>query len=887
MDGRPTGFWGKLRKDDDQRVVAWHPLAAHCADVAACAFALIERTLLRRRLAALAGLDDLDPAQRARLVVLAALHDIGKFNHGFQNKAFNREPKAGHVAEVATLLLDRRQHRDLFLPLADALELRALAGWDEDGGSAVLGLLLASIGHHGRPAGTTRVVPGYWRPAHGLDPLAGIGDLVERTKGWLPEAWADGRPLPLRPELQHAFAGLVMLADWLGSDTNFFPYTEPGEGDRFTRSVEVARRVLDEGRIDPALARAALGTDAIRFENVWPHLGPPREIQRRAMALPQPASASVTVLESETGSGKTEAVLARFLQLYQSGEVDGLYFALPTRTAATQLHGRVLDAVTHAFGEDAPPVVMAVPGYLIADDQQATRLAPFEVLWNDDPKQRYRYRGWAAERPKRFLAAPVAVGTIDQVLLSALRVSHAHLRSTALSRQLLVVDEVHASDAYMNAVLREVLKTHARAGGHAVLLSATLGSTARQQLLQAAGAKLDPLDRRTASEAPYPSLLHWERGSSPVWTRVEEAGRPKDVHVELAPWMEEPSTIAARALDAAEAGAKILIIRNTVRGAVEMQRAMEQAAEQRGSTALLFRCGELPAPHHARFAKADREKLDKSIERRFGKERHSGGCVAVATQTVQQSLDLDADWMITDLCPIDVLLQRVGRLHRHTRADRPAAFAQAHVVVLTPSEPDLSGLLDAAGAARGGHGIGTVYEDLRVLQATWDLLAERPRLTVPADNRALVEGATHSDALAPFAQRDERWARHAQTVDGAAIAKRILGRNNAIDRTVSFLEVDVAFPSKELEGDIKTRLGEDDRRIELGTLVCTPFGSSIRELTIPGWQARDIPSDPAVTIEPINGSLRLDIGGAPFVYDRLGLRPLDRSDPLIEDLSDA
>jgi CRISPR-associated endonuclease/helicase Cas3 len=135
-----------------------------------------------------------------------------------------------------------------------------------------------------------------------------------------------------------------------------------------------------------------------------------------------------------------------------------MYFALPTRTAATQMHQRVYEAITRAFPSEStrPPVVLAVPGYIAVDDGVAHRLPGFEVLWNDNEAERFRFRGWAAENPKRYLAGPIVVGTIDQVLLSTLMVSHAHMRATALLRQFLVVDEVHASDSYMIALLRSV-----------------------------------------------------------------------------------------------------------------------------------------------------------------------------------------------------------------------------------------------------------------------------------------------------------------------------------------------------------------------------------------------------------------------------------------------
>lgn len=146
MQGSPNGFWGKLRQGDDGRPLAWHPLADHCADVAACCEALLQRTLLRRRLARLGGLNDLSAAQVARLSVLTALHDIGKFNIGFQNKAFGIRPLNGHVREVLAAMGEAWREREL---LFRSLPFEEICGWGED--ETALGLLVASIAHHGRP----------------------------------------------------------------------------------------------------------------------------------------------------------------------------------------------------------------------------------------------------------------------------------------------------------------------------------------------------------------------------------------------------------------------------------------------------------------------------------------------------------------------------------------------------------------------------------------------------------------------------------------------------------------------------------------------------------------------------------------------------------------
>src|SRR5699024_7056633 len=153
------------------------------------------------------------------------------------------------------------------------------------------------------------------------------------------------------------------------------------------------------------------------------------------------------------------------------------------------------------------------------------------------------------------------------------------------------------------------------------------------------------------------------------------------------------------------------------------------------------------APHHSRFAPDDRQRLDREIEHHFGKNTDKEAVIAVATQTVEQSLDIDADLLITDLCPMDVLLQRIGRLHRHDRK-RPDGFKTARCTVLTPEERDLGQAIHRDGkGSKGKHGLGTVYQDLRVLEATWRILEDEgvDSWQIPKDNRELVERATHPE----------------------------------------------------------------------------------------------------------------------------------------------
>lgn len=888
MKGFPADFWGKLGQNESG-LIEWHPLIDHCADIAAVCDALLAHTLISKRLARLGRREDLSRADIERLAALAAFHDIGKFNLGFQNKADACLPlQAGHVSEVLKVLGARGSPQQRWL-LAN-MPLAEIATWTE--GSQGLELLVAAIAHHGKPVelgGGTGPNVQVWRAEpNGRDPFEGLARLSAKVREWFPGAFAsDAAALPSEPAFAHAFCGLVTLADWIGSDRAGFRFSEEGDRERIGFARRQAEFVLRRIGLDATAARAAYRARPRDFAEIFGFV--PNPAQRRIIDLPIMTNGGLAILESETGSGKTEAALGRFFRLFDDGLVDGMYFALPTRTAAFQMYQRIANAVSRAFLDETvrPPVILAVPGYLPLDDApDLERLAPFETLYPDDDAARSRFRRWAAEHPKRYLAGAISVGTVDQALLSAMMVSHAHLRATSLLRQFLVVDEVHASDAYMATILREVLRFHLAAGGHALLLSATLGSRAATALGSAGdrfAPKVPPLAE--AEMIAYPMLTTVVAGERyPAREALMSESQPKTVTVELTPVAGDFAAAAARAIDAAASGARVLIVRNTVRDCVATQLELECCAGARTATHLLFAVNGHPAPHHARFAREDREALDRALERSFGKDS-STPCVLAATQTVQQSLDLDADLMLTDLCPMDVMLQRIGRLHRHPR-DRPEPFRTPQVIVLMPANRDLTPLIGRDGAARGEHGFGTVYDDLRVLEATWRALETTSMLEIPAMNRRLVEAATHPDALKRIVSAmGDRWKKHGQKMDGLTIAARGLAALNCVNRDDPFHEC--RFPSS-LEVRIRTRLGEGDRIIEFPNSLTSPFGATLRRLVAPAWFVPGAPAEAQpeeLQLEP--GVIRFLFGGREFVYDRLGLRPSENLSGSEEDEADA
>jgi len=855
--------WAKIDKLNPAR---WHSLVGHSLDVAAAFRALVASPAVAARLGRLAG-GRLDERSLDRLAVLALLHDLGKANRGFQRRRDPKAARVGHILEVGGAFTappetQRRIEEGFLTPT-----LRVWMGNNEE---AILRYLQAILSHHGNP-----VTDAWWPPSQDqaiwwlarpgeADPVAAVLELVSVARQVLPEAFAPGgAPLPEAPAFLHAFAGLLQLADWIGSHEDWFPFDlgRP-EADRYATSfatAELKLRVIGFTRPDLSLPEPAF---TALFVDRGGRPREPRPLQETAAEAP----GRLVLLEAETGAGKTEAALYRFARLYAAGEVDALYFALPTRIAASQIHARVQDFAARFLPAGSAAVLLATPGD--ARIEEAPLPPGDDTFAENGVGGAIDDRAWAAERPKRFLAARIAVGTVDQALLASLKSRHAHMRAACLARALLVVDEVHASDIYMTAVLRRLLANHLRAGGHALLMSATLGSAAAAGLLAPEAAPVGPPSLGEALALLYPLL----RGDAVPPQEITREGEPKRVIVEPRPVIDEPDAVAALAAAAAAAGAKVLVVRNTVTAA----QATLAALEREGLGTPVFALAGRRTLHHGRFARADRRRLDAEVEARFGRERPPGGLVLIGTQTLEQSLDIDADLLITDLCPIDVLLQRIGRLHRHRDRERPRGFEAPRAIVAVPPEASFAGL-----TGRYMRGFGdperAVYRDLLGLRATLDLLAAHPAIAIPDQNRALVEAATHPDALRALAERlagddDRAWLAHWEKLRGKGAAERLVADLHGLDMRQPFGRE--GFPSDE---EVLTRLGAADRLLPLPSTPLGPFGTAIEEIALPGhWSwVPGLPADAvAEEIAPFEGGFTFRAGGTHLTYDRLGLRPV-------------
>ncbi|MBJ7533590.1 CRISPR-associated helicase Cas3' [Rhodomicrobium vannielii ATCC 17100] len=885
--------WGKF----DISGGSFHHLAHHCADVAACFLRLAEQPVWRARIecAARAPLSD---QQIDRLGVLVFLHDIGKLHPCFwikrlpeserrslQNSRVCAADMGGHPQAGAQLLLPLGLGSPV-KQVAAGLPLKDLWNWGS--GDALIDLIMASLAHHGRPFSEPRrdeTAAKAWGALGDYDPQPAAQEIGALLPRWFPLAFQrGGDSLPEEPAFQHLFAGLVALADWIGSDRRWFEFVGPLNQNYFKSANERACKALAGIGLDLLKQRAKKEAPAT-FKQLTTFETP--QPQQAAMAS-LPIGEKLVILEAETGSGKTEAALWHFVKLYEAAKVDGLYFAVPTRAAAKQLQRRVHEAAKRLFGTEAPETVLAASGYLFAGEQEGQKLPNWEVVWHDatlkagngkesvttilwDDETALIARRWAAEHSKRFLASQFAVGTIDQAMLGALPVKHAHLRASSLARNLLIIDEIHASDTWMTKIQQQLVSDHLAVGGYVLGMSATLGSKARIAWL---GAKSKP----TLAEAcatPYPAI--WGKGrEEPSWSGTQQ-GAGKQVgmaHLEIG---DDPAQLAKIIVEKARAGAKLLVIRNLVDDAVKLFEAVK-AQLLTNEQHLLFSVNGIATLHHSRFAAEDRALLDERAEALFGKpkpgqpsQRPAHGMILIGTQTLEISVDLCADYMVSDLCPVDVLLQRIGRLHRHDNP-RPAGFDEPQCLVLVPE----GGLATCLKKMKHGLGAWTendgtlagIYMDVPVLELTRRLIEQHPFWDIPRMNRMLVERAMHEAAISALKEElGKEWVDFGRSLQGGELSRAMLAGLSTLKRDQYFSEL--TYP--DIEEKVRTRLGEEGRKIAFPEGTVGPFAQPISELALPAHWCKRI-GDEVPEFEQAESSIKIVLDKILFNYSVLGVQ---------------
>lgn len=721
MDDIAPVVWAKSRRDESKHLTGWLPLAQHLDDTAAVAAKLWDAWLplaTRRHIAVPFGNDE---AEARRLAVfLAGIHDVGKATPAFavQVDDLADRMRAAGLRMPASIPNDERRHLRHELAGHVLLEswLTGMHGWSRQ---AAQQLCVVVGGHHGVPADHGQLnrartlhrlrgddADGPWTDVqrHLIDRAARREGVLERLPAW--------RDLRLPQTAQVLLTGIVIVADWIASNDDLFPLAPIDDerptfddGDRVGRAWD--RLQLPE----PWLAAPPADTAAelLRTRFGLPPDAEIRPVQTAAFEVATAMDApGIMVIEAPMGAGKTEAALLAVEVLAARTGAAGCFVALPTQATTDAMFLRVLDWLTRlpdvrladeaaVAGRAARAVTLAHGRAMLNATFRELRMqgGPSDVAADDDTATLdVVAHSWMSGRKKGPLA-DVVVGTIDQLLFSGLRARHLALRHLGLAGKVVVIDEVHAYDAYMSVYLEGVLEWLGAYGVPVVLLSATLPDTSRRALLDAywRGAQSSvprdggPTGRRQrawatddgATVAPsaglvYPAITARTSGET-VTTGMDAPGPTTAVVIETA---EDDIAALTRLLeDALADGGCALVVRNTV------GRAQETAAQLR----MTF--GDDVTLAHSRFLAHDRIAKDTWLRRCFGPPGADGRtarrperAVVVATQVVEQSLDVDFDLLVTDLAPVDLMLQRIGRMHRHARSDRPPRLRSPRCVVV-------------------------------------------------------------------------------------------------------------------------------------------------------------------------------------------------------------
>lgn len=618
----------------------------------------------------------------------------------------------------------------------------------------------AVMGHHGQPPGNGPVGQLFSSqsssgPSHFLarDEEAALTFVRLMQDLFLPESLLQTIALQdpvdfLRSSQRVSWwvAGIAVLADWIGSNTQVFAYRgddDCGIGEYWDDALNKSSTALAKAGVLP-LARQ----EELAFNALFPNIESPSPLQHWACTQALAHGPQIHLLEDVTGSGKTEAAMMLAHRLIANGSADGFFIGLPTMATANAMYGRLAGFYQRLFASSYPSLVLAHGQSKLVEEfaHSIMESGPAEGdIRQADESATQRCLSWLADHNKRSLLCPAGVGTIDQALLAVLQGKHQSLRLLGLLGKVLLVDEVHACDPYMQRILETLLEFHARAGGSAILMSATLPSSMKTALLSAFARGCQTVAPPLVSQA-YPQATAWAMSQPSLLTEQPMPTRTEVQRRLCLRYMSDRKNVISEIVAAIKMGHCVAWIRNTVSD------AMDALKELSGHVA-----PECITLFHARFALGDRLETEERVLRTFGRDSTPDarrGQLLIATQVAEQSLDIDADWLVTDLAPIDRIIQRAGRLRRHVRrADgaplAPGSKDERGEPCLWIYGPQWTEQADAAWLKSELPKAAYVYADHGQVWLTAKAL-QAASMTMPDDARHLIESVfSQSPALPP------------------------------------------------------------------------------------------------------------------------------------------
>jgi CRISPR-associated endonuclease/helicase Cas3 len=853
-------YWAKADPDVGDKQPRYHLVPYHNLDVAAVGYCLLnsDKSLVNR----LCAFHNMPSSQLVDFItLLLAWHDLGKFTEGFQNLVPDLFLHLNGKSSTQRYLLRHdtaglifvRSYKGADVVLRNNIQ-KKFTGFDEDEPTKfeILNPSLNSIfGHHGLPpdlGGNYSVDVLYPESS-----TSAAEQFIEDTYVFLaksPIALGHDYDLQKTRVMQSSWilAGFATFCDWIGSNSALFEFVDkPMLLPEYWKSYAIpqAEYAIRKLKILPTPSRGF-----VAIGQTCPNIMHPTPLQSLCGEMHIQQEPSLYIIEDTTGAGKTEAALCLAHRLIAANQVQSVFFALPTMATANGVFKRVSDMYLNIFAPNTSPSLV------LAHSRSALNQR-FQEILNVEPTTidvealngiaeteiqagEANCAAWFADTSKKSLLASFGVGTIDQALVGVLPLKHQSLRLFGASRSVLILDEVHAYDSYMAQLIERLLEFQGGFNAPVILMSATLPRHMKDAFskayLKGRGQNILP---NTLQENPYPSL---DVVSVSNCTRATFKTRDEVRRTVTVEYYHDKSAIINTIKEVTRQGKSVCWIRNTINDALE---AFEEFKTEVGQDKLTL--------FHSRFCHGDRQRIEDKVLSIFGDKSTTSqrsGQLLIATQVIEQSLDLDFDLMITDLAPIDLIIQRAGRLMRHTRdknGNRIFGADERGTPKLVIYGPKFTDQPQSDWYESFSRPASFVYKHHGKLYLTAKILIREGCLRAPDDFRSYVEevyGNTSDDDIPSALEYREQ---KAVGIDSGA-------KSLAMINGLSVLQgYDMQNSNWSKDVDTPTRLSEDQYQV---TLVISKNGRlyplfngenawELSEVRLPG-KYKPLPDTPAI-----------------------------------------
>ncbi len=803
---------GKERWEYKQaNYAAYHLLPYHCLDVAAVGKVLLDKNIyLTQCLSRLTGLNE--EILKSVLVFFLVLHDLGKFSESFQNI---KPELLKELQSIEKSLKHPYSKKDFghdsmgFLLWKNIVSLQVFEryqvnAYERDDWLDIINCFMqAANGHHGMPVkqGDKNFWDNYFSDTNKDAVIEFVEEVMNlfSLETFLKTTDLNCDYADLYKKSTTAswlFAGFCVLCDWIGSGKKVIYKKDKMKLKQYWEEValKTAEQTIDEASVLPCRSNRQLNPLKELLE--LPENAQLTPLQEIVATIELSDSPQLFIIEDATGAGKTEASLILLNRLMAKGLAYGFYLALPTMATADGIYPRVQNTYDKLFASgEKPSLVLSHSSAKLSQHFTETIISSdstdSEQAYPDDAQS--RCKAWLADNRKKTLLAHVGVGTIDQTFLAVLKAKYQSLRLIGLVGKVLVIDEAHAYDAYMGEELKVLLEVHAALGGSVIVMSATLPFAIRQSLSDAFLKGLRVTEQKLEEKNNYPLLTHIAKNHrQEISFAAKEKSTDKTVQVNFFHTRDSVHNIIKQAISDNKC---VCWIKNSVRDAREEY----DYFKTENFNVELF---------HARFTLADRLKIQDNVLSSFNKGSKSEqrkGKLLIATQVVEQSLDLDFDVMITDLAPIDLVLQRAGRLHRHIRdkqgnlkLDGVDERGTPMLYVYTPEFTETPAVNWFASFFPNAK---KVYENHAIVWLSLKLLKDLSAHQLPANIRDLIEGVYGQNVVIP---------KNLENTDIRAVGNKNAEKSNAKFNLIRYengYEMNEQSWLEELNAP--TRLGED------------------------------------------------------------------------------